>query len=78
MGSARKRCQEQRRVGLLLASRVGWGLSAPGAGEASIPEELLAERGVVLTDETIRPWCRKFGRIYAAALRRRRPCPGDT
>ncbi len=30
--------------------------------------ELLAERGVVVTDETIRRWCRKFGQQYADAL----------
>ncbi len=40
-------------------------------------EELLAERGVIVSDETIRRWCRKFGRGYANALRRRRPRPGD-
>ncbi len=40
-------------------------------------EELLAERGVILTDETVRQWCRKFGQRYANALRRRRPRPGD-
>ncbi len=40
-------------------------------------EELLAERGVVLTDETVRQWCRKFGQQYANTLRRRRPRPGD-
>ncbi len=40
-------------------------------------EELLAERGVVLTDETVRQWCQKFGQAYANALRRRRPRPGD-
>ncbi len=40
-------------------------------------EELLAERGVVLTYETVRQWCRKFGQAYANALRRRRPRPGD-
>ncbi len=40
-------------------------------------EELLAERGVFLTYETIRQWCRKFGQGYANALRRRRPQPGD-
>ncbi len=40
-------------------------------------EELLAERGVVLTDETVRQWCRKFGQQYANELRRRRPRPGD-
>jgi len=41
-------------------------------------EELLAERGVVLTYETVRQWCRKCGQQYANALRRRRPRPGDT
>ena len=40
-------------------------------------EELLAERGVILTDETVRQWCRKFGQQYANALRRRRPRTGD-
>src|SRR5690348_728865 len=41
-------------------------------------EELLAERGVILTVETIRQWCRKFGQTYANTLRKRRPRPGDT
>ena len=41
-------------------------------------EELLAERGVIVSYETIRQWCRKFGQIYGNALRRRRPRPGDT
>jgi putative transposase len=40
-------------------------------------EELLLERGVVVTYETIRKWCRKFGQRYANQLRRRRPRPGD-
>ena len=40
-------------------------------------EELLAERGVVLTYETVRQWCRKFGQAYANTLRRRRSRPGD-
>ena len=40
-------------------------------------EELLAERGVVLTYETVRQWCRKFGQGYANALRHRRPRTGD-
>jgi transposase-like protein len=39
---------------------------------------LLAERGVILTDETVRRWCRTFGQGDANALRRRRPRPGDT
>src|SRR6266545_2414743 len=40
-------------------------------------EEMLAERGVVLTYETIRAWCLKFGQTYANDLRRRSPRPGD-
>ena len=41
-------------------------------------EELLAERGVALSYETVRQWCQKFGQTYANTLRRRRPRPGDT
>ncbi len=41
-------------------------------------EELLAERGVLLTYETVRQWYRRFGQTYANGLRRRRPRPGDT
>ena len=40
-------------------------------------EELLLERGVVVTYEAIRKWCRKFGQQYANQLRRCRPRPGD-
>jgi len=40
-------------------------------------EELLAERGVIVTYETVRQWCQKFGQAYANGLRRRRPRPGD-
>jgi putative transposase len=40
-------------------------------------QELLAERGVAVTYETIRRWCAKFGPAFAAALRQRRPRPGD-
>jgi putative transposase len=40
-------------------------------------EELLLERGVIVTYETIRKWCRKFGQQYANQLRRRQPRPGD-
>jgi putative transposase len=40
-------------------------------------EELMAERGVLLTYEAVRYWCRKFGQAYANQLRRRRPRPGD-
>jgi putative transposase len=38
-------------------------------------EELLLERGVLVTYEAIRKWCRKFGQQYANQLRRRRPRP---
>ena len=41
-------------------------------------EELLLERGVVVTYEAIHKWCRKCGQAYANQLRRRRPQPGDT
>ncbi|MDP9314427.1 MAG: IS6 family transposase, partial [Chloroflexota bacterium] len=40
-------------------------------------EELLAERGIVVTYETIRQWTRKFGQTYANQLRSRRAHPGD-
>ena len=40
-------------------------------------EELLAGRGVTLTYETVRLWCRKFGPAFAAGRRQRRPRPGD-
>ena len=35
-------------------------------------EEMMAERGVMLTYESIRRWCLKFGQTYANRLRRRR------
>ena len=40
-------------------------------------EELLAQRGIVVTYETVRQWSRKFGQTYANELRRLRPRPGD-
>ena len=40
-------------------------------------EELMLVRGVVVSYETIRRWCAKFGQAYANQLRRRRPRPGD-
>src|SRR5215472_8789845 len=40
-------------------------------------EELLAERGITVTYETIRAWCAKFGPSYTAGLRRRRAHPSD-
>ena len=40
-------------------------------------EELLAERGVSVSYETVRQWCHKFGSTFASRLQRRRPRPGD-
>ncbi|MFF0087219.1 IS6 family transposase [Streptomyces canus] len=40
-------------------------------------EELMLERGVVVSYETVRRWCLKFAQTYASALRRRQPRPGD-
>jgi hypothetical protein len=44
----------------------------------STVEELLAQRGIVLTYETIRQWCLKFGQPSANEWRRRCPGCGDT
>ena len=41
-------------------------------------EDLLAQRGITVTYETIRRWCRTFGRAYARRLRHRRGRLGDT
>lgn len=38
-------------------------------------EDLLAERGMDVAYETVRRWALKFGRAYAARIRRRRPQP---
>lgn len=40
-------------------------------------EEMMLERGVVVSYEVIRRWCAKFGQAYANELRRRRSRPGD-
>ena len=40
-------------------------------------EEMMAARGVVVSYETIRRWCEKFGKAYADGLRRRRARTGD-
>jgi len=41
-------------------------------------EDLLARRGVVVTHESIRLWCNKFGPLYARRLRHRHRGYGDT
>jgi putative transposase len=40
-------------------------------------ELMLAERGVIVSYESIRRWCLKFGASFADMLRRRRAQPGD-
>ena len=41
-------------------------------------EDLLAQRGITVTYETIRQWCQTFGLDYAWRLRRGRGRMGDT
>ncbi len=41
-------------------------------------EDLLAERGITVSYESIRLWCNKFGPQYARRLRRRHHGFGDT
>jgi putative transposase len=41
-------------------------------------EDLLAERGIDVSYETIRCWCRKFGPQIARNLRKLRPAPDST
>jgi putative transposase len=37
----------------------------------------MLQRGLIVSYETVRRWCGKFGQAYADGLRRRRPRPGD-
>ncbi|GAB5413385.1 MAG: hypothetical protein Cons2KO_09880 [Congregibacter sp.] len=41
-------------------------------------EELLTERGIIVTRESIRLWCIKFGAIYTRLLRHKHRGYGDT
>jgi putative transposase len=40
-------------------------------------EEMMLQRGVTVSHESIREWCATFGQTYANGLRRRRARPGD-
>ena len=40
-------------------------------------ETILAARCIVVSYESIREWGQRFGRLFANALKRRRPRPGD-
>ena len=41
-------------------------------------EDLLAERGIIVSREAIRPWCIKFGALYARILNWKHRGFGDT
>jgi putative transposase len=41
-------------------------------------EDLLAQRGIEVSYESVRRWCEKFGPDYAARAKRRQPQLGDT
>jgi putative transposase len=41
-------------------------------------EDLLAERGIAVSYETVRRWLNRFGSMIAADLRKRRPKPDTT
>ena len=41
-------------------------------------EDLLAERGIIVSYETIRQWCWKFGSDYARRLKKKQGRLGDT
>lgn len=40
-------------------------------------EDLIAERGVIVSRETVRQWVNRFGSHFAACIRRDRPTPRD-
>lgn len=40
-------------------------------------EDLLAERGVIVSRETVRNWVTRFGCFFAACIKRDRPRPAD-
>ena len=41
-------------------------------------EDLLAERGIIVSRESIRPWCIKFGALYVRRLKQKHRGYGDT
>jgi putative transposase len=40
-------------------------------------EDLLAERGIIVSREAVRLWCIKFGALYASRLKRKHRGYGD-
>ena len=55
------------------------GMSEPSAQKLSYRdvEELLAERGIDVSSETLRQWVTKFGPAHARKIRKSRPQPHD-
>ncbi len=41
-------------------------------------EDILAERGIIVSYESIRNWCNKFGSAYARSIKKNRGSLGDT
>jgi len=60
-----------------IISHAGWLYYRFGISLRDV-EDLLAERGVVVSYETIRRWCTKFGLDYVKRLKRRQGRLGDT
>ena len=47
------------------------------AMSAADVEDLLAERGVIVSRETVRLWVNRFGNHFAHSIKRHRPKPND-
>jgi putative transposase len=47
-------------------------------GDGPFIEDILAQRGIIVTHESIRLWCNKFGSKYATRLRKKHQGYGDT
>ena len=50
---------------------------AVGLLSLRLVEEMLLERGIVVSYETVRRWTMKFGRGYARCLKRKQPSRND-
>lgn len=53
-------------------------MTSPAVSYHGDAEDLLAQRGITVSYEAIRQWCRRFGPEYARRLRRRQGRLGDT
>ena len=53
-----------------------WAYHRFALGAADV-EDLLAERGVIVSRETVRLWVNRFGSHFAACIRQDRPGPND-